>query len=50
MKRWIGRWIIGVSIIHTIFAFAVFGNIIASIVKRGVFDTVGTDPMTAAVA
>ena len=49
MIRWIGRWIIGVSIIHTIFAFAVFGDTIASIVKRGVFNTVGTGPMTAAV-
>jgi hypothetical protein len=48
--RWIGRWIIGVSIIHTIFAFAVFGKVIASMVNRGVFNTVGTDPMTAATA
>jgi len=49
MKRWIGRWVIAVSLIHTIFAFAVFGQVMLSIVERGVFNAVGTDPMTAAV-
>ena len=48
MKRWIGRWLIVVSAIHTVVAVAVFGEVLASIVKRGVFNTVGTDPMTAA--
>lgn len=49
MKRWVGRWLIGVSAIHTVFAVAVFGEVLASIVKRGVFNTVGTDPTTGAV-
>ena len=49
MKRWVGRWLIGVSAIHTVFAVAVFGEVLASVVKRGVFNTVGADPMTAAV-
>lgn len=49
MKRWIGRWLIAVSIIHTVFAVVVFGKVLASIVQRGVFNTVGSDPMTAAV-
>ena len=49
MKQWVGRWLIGVSAIHTVFAVAVFGEVLASIAKRGVFNTVGTDPMTGAV-
>jgi hypothetical protein len=49
MKKWVGRWLIGVSAIHTVFAIAIFGAVLASIVKRGVFNTVGTDPMTGAV-
>ena len=49
MKNWVGRWLIGVLAIHTVFAVAIFGEVLASIVKRGVFNTVGTDPMTGAV-
>jgi Family of unknown function (DUF6463) len=49
MKKWIGRWLIGVSALHTFFAVAVFGEVLASIIKRGVFNTVGADPMTGAV-
>ena len=49
MKKWVGRWLIGVAAIHTVFAAAFFGEVLASIVKRGVFNTVGTDPMTGAV-
>lgn len=49
MKQWIGRWLIGVSAIHTVVAVAVFSEVLVSIVKRGVFNTVGADPMTGAV-
>ena len=49
MKHWIGRWLIGVSIIHTLFAVVVFGKVLLSVVQRGVFNTVGTDPMVGAV-
>lgn len=49
MKRWIGRWLMGVSIVHTLFALVVFGNVLSSVVQRGVFNTVGTDPMVGAV-
>ena len=45
MKHWIGRWLIGVSAIHTVFAVAVFGDVLASIARRGVFNAVGTDPV-----
>jgi len=49
MKHWIGRWLIAVSIIHTVFAAVVFDNVLVSIIRRGVFNTVGNDPMTGAV-
>lgn len=50
MKNWIGRSLIGISIIHTTVAVLAFGNVVHSIFQRGVFNTVGTDPATAAVA
>jgi hypothetical protein len=49
MKHWIGRWLIGVAIIHTVFAIAESGRVLASISQRGVFNTVGADPVIAAV-
>lgn len=49
MKHWTGRWLIAVSLIHTAFAIAVFSNVLSSILERGVFNTVGEDPMTGAV-
>ena len=49
MKRWIGPWLIGVSALHTVFAVVVFNKVLVSILERGVFNTVGTDPMNAAV-
>jgi Family of unknown function (DUF6463) len=49
MKQWIGRWLIVVAAIHTIFAMAVFGDALLGIFKRGVFNTVGTDARTAGV-
>jgi fucose permease len=49
MKQWIGRWLIVVAAIHTIFATIVFGDVLLGILKRGVFNTVGTDARTASV-
>jgi hypothetical protein len=49
MKHWIGFWLMGVSALHTLFAFVVFGKVLASIAQRGMFNTVGDDPMTGAV-
>ena len=50
MKLWKGRWLIVVSIIHTVVGMVLFPEVLLSIIRRGVFDTVGTDPMTGAVA
>jgi len=48
MRRWIGRWIIGVSTIHTIFALAVFPDVWLGILSSGVINTVGNDPVIGA--
>ncbi len=40
MKRWIGRWIIGTSTLHTIFALVVYSDIWLKIINNGVFNTV----------
>lgn len=49
-RRWVGRWLIVVSVIHTLFALVVFGRVLRSLVERGLFNTVGKDPQVAAVA
>jgi len=49
MKQWRGYWLMVVSAVHTAFAIAIFNEVLVSIVKRGVINTVGTDPMTGAV-
>jgi hypothetical protein len=49
MKYWIGKWIIAVSIIHTIFAFVVFSEVILQILLDGVFNSVGADSLRGAV-
>jgi hypothetical protein len=50
MKRWRGRWLIGVAIIHTIFALVVFRDSLQSIAARSVFNSVGHDPTIGAVS
>lgn len=49
MKHWIGRWLIAVSVAHTLFAIIVFRSVLSSIIQSGVFNTVGSDPMTGVV-
>lgn len=46
MKRWMGRWLVAVSAVHTLFALVVFKTQLVSIVQRGVFNTVLGDAMT----
>ena len=48
-NRWIGLWLMGVATIHCAFGVIMFGEVLAAIVRRGVFNTVGSDPMTGAV-
>ncbi|MCU0226744.1 MAG: DUF6463 family protein [Bryobacterales bacterium] len=50
MKNWIGWWLIGVSVVHTLFALVVFHEVLLSLVRSGLFDSVGNDAMRGAVA
>ena len=50
MKRWVGRWLIGVSVAHTLFGLVAFNKQLISIVQRGVFNTVLGDAITALAA
>ena len=47
-NRWIGKWLIFVALLHTLFALAMFRETLTQILAAGVFDTVGRDPMRAA--
>lgn len=49
MKRWIGPWLIGVSVLHTLFAIVVFHRPYSALIDRGFVNAVGSDPMTGAV-
>ncbi len=49
-NRWIGRSILAIAALHTLFGFAVFGGIVGGLLADGLFDTVGEDPMRAAVS
>ncbi len=49
MKHWIGLWMIGVSIIHTLFAVVVFKDTLAGIGRAGIYNSIGTDPMRGGV-
>lgn len=49
MKPWIGRWLLAVSALHTAFAVYAFHPVLVDIARRGVFNTVGKEPMTGAV-
>lgn len=46
---WKGWWLLTVAAIHTVFAAVVFPPQLEEIVRRGVIDSVGTDPMVGAV-
>ncbi|MEJ6007086.1 DUF6463 family protein [Paucibacter sp. AS339] len=47
-RHWIGHSLLAVAALHTVFALLVFQRPLLSIVQRGVFNTVGQDPMSAA--
>ncbi|MDD2178617.1 DUF6463 family protein [Acidovorax sp. D2M1] len=47
---WKGLWLMAVAVVHTIFAAVVFEPQLREIARRGVFNSVGTDPMAGAVA
>ena len=48
MKRWIGRWLIGISIFHSVVAGLIFGKDLVAVARRGEFHTIGSDPTAGA--
>ena len=44
MKRWVGRWIIGVGIIHVAVGFVVFRKPLLAIIRDGVWNAVDGHP------
>lgn len=46
MKRWIGRWLVAVSIGHVVLAIVVFRTVLAPVVERGLVRAIGADPLT----
>ena len=48
-KIWIGRWTIFVAIGHTAVGLLVGGAVVLGVLRRGIFNAVGNDPMTGMV-
>lgn len=49
-RIWIGRWLLAVAALHTLFAFAVYGRVLMRMGERGFVNSVGSDPLHGAVA
>ena len=49
MKRWMGGWLLGLALLHTLFAVVVFKPTSLEIAEAGVFNSVGQDPMRGAM-
>lgn len=47
---WKGPWLLAVAAVHTVFACVVFAAPLQEILRRGVFNSIGDDPMLGAVA
>ena len=48
-RTWIGHWLMGVAALHTLFAVLTFGKVLRTIAERGLFNSVGADPLIGAV-
>lgn len=44
-RRWRGRWLIGVAVVHTVFALVVLREPLLELARRGLLDAVGQDPL-----
>lgn len=44
MKRWVGRWIVGVGIVHVAFGLVVFQDPLVAILRDGVWNAVDGHP------
>ena len=50
MRRFAGRWLFGVAVLHTLFALVVFRAQLFAMARSGFVDTIGEDAMRGAVA
>jgi len=48
-RPWMGRWLLAVAALHTLFGLLVFAGPLRQLLRLGLFDAVGTDPLMAAV-
>jgi hypothetical protein len=44
MRRWIGRWLCGVGVLHSAFGIAVFRESLAGMIADGGWNAMGSDP------
>ncbi|MDQ3471471.1 MAG: DUF6463 family protein [Pseudomonadota bacterium] len=49
-KRWIGRWIIAVSALHTLFGLLAFAPVLQAMLSAGLWNSVGPDAMRGSAA
>lgn len=48
MRRWIGRWLMGIALFHTVVAGLIFGKDLVEVARRGEFHTIGSNPTAGA--
>ena len=48
MKRWIGRTLLAIGLLHTAFGLVVFSSVWAALLREGLLNTVDRQPMRAA--
>jgi hypothetical protein len=49
-RAWVGHWLMAVAALHTGVAFLMLRQPLLTLVERGVFNSVGQDPVAAATA
>lgn len=47
-RPWMGRWLLAVAALHTLFGLLVFAGPLQKMLSRGLFNAVGADPLLAA--
>lgn len=47
-RPWMGRWLLAVAALHTVFGLLVFAGPLQKMLRLGLFNAVGADPLLAA--
>jgi cobalamin biosynthesis protein CobD/CbiB len=48
-RPWMGRWLLAVAALHTLFGLLVFTGPLRQLLRLGLFNAVGADPLLSAV-